>query len=191
MCVVIYIFGDARQLYPYELARPHASLVPKTSDTTLQLKESYPSHDDEEGLKGIVVSPSMHPDSPTKELKSPTSSTAPTSAGFISPFLYNQTMYGSGADAPMSPPSTSSSSPATTFDFDALPPLNSQLSPEALKGKSKREKVPVFTPLTKVLSPEITRAQWEIMVRSAILGVFVAVVLGAVCIAVPAKAHSR
>lgn len=185
ICIVIYLFGDARQLYPYELARPCSSPTPteRNAEMVPELKTSPSLSHYDEDVKGIVVSPSIRPESPTKALSTPGSSPPPTSAGFISPFLYTQQLYRSDSDATP----TTSSSPATIFDFDALPPPSAHLSPEALAGKAKRDKVPTFTPLTKILSPEITRAQWEIMVRSAILGLILAIALGAACIAVPAK----
>ncbi|KDQ16336.1 hypothetical protein BOTBODRAFT_64934 [Botryobasidium botryosum FD-172 SS1] len=182
ICVVIYLFGDARQLYPYELARPSASVDTEKNAEPMQHAGKYPMPpDDEEAMHGISISPSFRSDAPLKH--SPSASPTPTSAGFISPSPY----------LPLLPhdtsPSTHSVGPATLFDFDTLPSPLSQLGPEALAGKAKREKTPMFGPLTRVLSPEITRAQWEIVIRSAILGVFVAIALGAVCIAVPAKSR--
>jgi len=186
VCVVIYLFGDARQLYPYELVRPPAPVnTEKNTELMHHIGGPRMPPDDEEALHGISISPSFRSDAPLKS-GTPTSS-VPMSAGFISPSQYSPLLYRNDT----TPSALSSGPPATMFDFDALPSPLSQLGPEALAGKAKREKTPMFGPLTKVLSPEITRAQWEIVIRSAILGVFVAIILGAICIAVPAKNHTH
>jgi hypothetical protein len=82
-----------------------------------------------------------------------------------------------------------------SFDFDALPSPapNASANPDpwgsTIPTHSDRNfgTIPTFGPLTKVLNPIVTRAQWEIVVRSAIMGVVVAVILGAICLAVPAR----
>ena len=83
-----------------------------------------------------------------------------------------------------------------------LPPPQSHRSTSKEKGKEKldvkREKegwrtrwnrvlsVPAFrSPLTKILSPVVTRAQWEIVVRSGILAFLISSVVVGILVAVP------
>jgi hypothetical protein len=47
--------------------------------------------------------------------------------------------------------------------------------------------VPAFGPLTKVLSPVVSRAQWEIVVRSAFVALFVALIIVGSLLAVPVR----
>ncbi|KAG8709803.1 hypothetical protein FRC11_005199 [Ceratobasidium sp. 423] len=82
-----------------------------------------------------------------------------------------------------------------SFDFDALPASTSNpaANPDQwestlpVRPEQKFGSIPTFGPLTRVLSPIITRAQWVIVVRSAIIAVVVAAILGAICLAVPAR----
>jgi len=47
--------------------------------------------------------------------------------------------------------------------------------------------VPAFGPLTKVLSPVVSRAQWEIVVRSAFAALFLSLIIVGSLLAVPAR----
>jgi hypothetical protein len=47
--------------------------------------------------------------------------------------------------------------------------------------------VPAFGPLTKVLSPVISRAQWEIVVRSAFVALFLSLIIVGSLLAVPVR----
>lgn len=51
------------------------------------------------------------------------------------------------------------------------------------------KKVPAFGPVTKVLSPVISRAQWEIVVRSAAVAAVLSVVIVGALLAVPVRGH--
>jgi hypothetical protein len=45
--------------------------------------------------------------------------------------------------------------------------------------------VPAFGPLTRVLSPVVSRAQWEIVVRSAIVGLLISLIIVGSMVAIP------
>lgn len=47
--------------------------------------------------------------------------------------------------------------------------------------------VPAFGPLTKVLSPVVSRAQWEIVVRSAVVALFISLAIVGSLVAVPVR----
>ncbi|KAG9104058.1 hypothetical protein FRC06_005758 [Ceratobasidium sp. 370] len=202
VCIVIFLFGDARQLYPYELARPKiTSPISKPgngptisgaqddlmSEKSRSASEAHLYVDLEQG-KGRSTSTLGHKPVP----------------GSLSAA---STVPGIGRDgqdcelAVMSPASTSlrqnpsqdqtQGSPADwSFDFDALPidpsGSTSAFDTKSEKPKSMGEGIPTFCPLTRVLNPIIGRAQWEVVVRSAALAVVVAGILGAICLAVPA-----
>ncbi|KDN48770.1 hypothetical protein RSAG8_02757, partial [Rhizoctonia solani AG-8 WAC10335] len=221
VCILIFLFGDARQLYPYELARPKiTSPICKPKATMLSSPEAK-SHNNseksgdpanqvqrnvdlEQGHMGSCSSASTvgkqsrhysassvgHGDHRTRGrsceltvMASPqTAALSPTSAYN----LMQQPSAGSG---------TAASPQRWSFDFDALP--GSTPNPEAnpdqwgstlpIRADEKFGAIPTFGSLTKVLSPIVTRAQWEIVVRSAIMAVVVAGILGAVCLAIPAR----
>jgi len=106
-----------------------------------------------------------------------------------------------GADAEIEP---------YRFDFDALPlPAGMTLPPwQQTPGQSKSQPQPqsmkagwrrrgaaasgaqglaerkIFSPLTKVLSPLVTRAQWIIIVRSALIGLVLACAVGGASMAI-------
>ncbi|CAE6530492.1 unnamed protein product [Rhizoctonia solani] len=218
VCILIFLFGDARQLYPYELARP--KITPPISkpqaakisspDAKAHNLEKFgdPANqlhvDLEQGHMGSCSSASTvgkqsryysassigHGDHHTRRqcceltvMASPqTVALSPTSAHN----LIQQPSAGMGTV--MSPQRWS-------FDFDALPASepNPSANPDQWGSKlparpdERFGPVPTFGPLTKVLSPVVTRAQWEIVVRSAIMAVVVAAILGAICLAIPAK----
>ena len=76
------------------------------------------------------------------------------------------------------------------FDFDALPlPAGMTLPPwqqtlrsgQPKKAGTERK---IFAPLTKVLSPLITRTQWIIIVRSALIGLILACAVGGASMAI-------
>ncbi|CAE6492257.1 unnamed protein product [Rhizoctonia solani] len=221
VCILIFLFGDARQLYPYELARPKITSpiakpqVAMLSSPDIKLQNNSEKSGDpanqahlhvdlEQGHMGSCSSASTvakqsryysassmgHGDRHTRGqsceltvMASPqTVAASPTSAHD----LIQQPGSGTGATA---------SPQRWSFDFDALPASTSNptANPDQwgstlpVQPGEKFGSIPTFGPLTKVLSPIITRAQWEIVVRSAIMAVVVAAILGAICLAVPAR----
>ncbi|KAJ1309424.1 hypothetical protein OPQ81_006201 [Rhizoctonia solani] len=97
----------------------------------------------------------------------------------------------------VAPTSTASSAGARssatkfTFDFDTLPAktLDSISGPsvlDAARGKGvKRLWTKIFGPVTRVRSPVISRAQWEVVIRSMLVAAMVALIVSGVLVAVP------
>ncbi|KAG8684190.1 hypothetical protein FRC08_013820 [Ceratobasidium sp. 394] len=254
ICFVIYILGDARQLYPFELARPSIS-------SPRPLNPTNPAHIPESisgftlghaytGSTALAVS-----EKPVVPIRGPPmvetmpSPTTPDDIYVSSPFPASPTTLPplvttlprvrhsrnisnmSGMSIPTIPPySPTLSSPFDTapfiapfdpsvldqvnekharpaFDFDQLPgrrrstqhqrsfsldaaanSLGSRLR-RAIPGRSKADvaSTPPIAPLTRVWSPLVTRAQWEIVMRSAAVALmFAGVVVGAL-LAVPRR----
>ncbi|KIO27126.1 hypothetical protein M407DRAFT_243462 [Tulasnella calospora MUT 4182] len=220
VCVVIFLFGDARQLYPYELCRPMLPAIQPLAPLTLPLPataksdaastnesrrssldagntakagSASPWGDDKSipmsPINGQAESTAVHSSTGHKSLVnrgSRSSDYLPETAGFIHPY-YEPSITATSTNAHSSTNGSSSAAPYK-FDFDTLP----QPSPKRLDDDDKhwshflRERG-VFSSLTKVFSPAVTRAQWDIVMRSAILGVLVALILGGICIAIPFK----
>ncbi|QRW18135.1 hypothetical protein RhiXN_03059 [Rhizoctonia solani] len=218
VCILIYLAGDSRQLYPYELARPKITApISKPQPASISYSEDKPRNDIEksggatnqvlhvdleQGHMGSYSSASTlgkhsrhystssmgHGDHQTRgqaceltAMASPQTVASPASVNN----LIQQPNAAAGLAAPQ----------RWSFDFDALPSPGPNASADpnqwgsALPTRSDRNfgSIPTFGPLTKVLSPIVTRAQWEIVVRSAIMGVVVAAILGAICLAIPAR----
>jgi len=72
------------------------------------------------------------------------------------------------------------------FDFDSLPTsqkaysITSSTIPRSLIGST-------FSPVTRVLSPLVLRAQWEILKRATLWGMVFCIGTGAICLAVPGR----
>ncbi|KAG8904398.1 hypothetical protein FRB99_001820 [Tulasnella sp. 403] len=208
VCVVIFLFGDARQLYPYELARPQLQAVPQLAPLSLPLPVQMASKEDassyvggtteEGGITRSKLSPTpeftdkvvpLSPISnngfnnygagkPSMDDSDSSSDYLPGTAGFIpsyTPSITNSSAKGAGGSLPAGQP--------FKFDFDSLPPPPSpRRSTEDGPNFLKR---PMFVGLTKVFSPVVSRAQWEVIIRSAMLGVLVALLFGGICFALP------
>lgn len=70
-----------------------------------------------------------------------------------------------------------------SFDFDALPSKHT-----LTKVKAKRSKMrEIFSPLTRVHSPVVSRAQWHIVVRSASWAMLFALAVTGACLAIPVQ----
>lgn len=93
---------------------------------------------------------------------------------------------------------SSGSSQPWSIDFDAFPVAaphpganpdqwDASLPGQQVKKIKELKGTPTFGPLTKVLSPVVTRAQWEVFVRSALMAVVVALILGAICLVIPTR----
>ena len=77
------------------------------------------------------------------------------------------------------------------FDFDSLPAktLDATSGPSTLRSVRCSGATgllgAVFGPLTEIRSPVVSRAQWEVVVRSTVISALVSLVLVAVLIAIP------
>lgn len=81
------------------------------------------------------------------------------------------------------------------FDFDSLSPRISSMPPHSASSKqampptspysSPKILSPVFGALTRVKSPVVVRAQWEIVVRGAAWSALIATILMGVVLAIP------
>ncbi|KAG8999662.1 hypothetical protein FRB94_006004 [Tulasnella sp. JGI-2019a] len=214
VCVVIFLFGDARQLYPYELQTPllppvqttepmgllplpvtargsndgHSNNVTngvatdsqsEVNDGKIRVSNRYSADD-----QAMPMSPSTivynEKDGIPQEWE--------VTAGFIPPAAYTPSITSSNTYSDNSN-SNRGSSGALHFDFDSLPPpATPRRSSEGTDRSSFNMKFPtrgVFCTMTKVLSPIVSRAQWEIVIRSAIMGVFVAIIFSAIMYVLP------
>ncbi|KAG9099939.1 hypothetical protein FS749_016703 [Ceratobasidium sp. UAMH 11750] len=68
-----------------------------------------------------------------------------------------------------------------SFDFDALPGKHVQAKVEAKRSKMRE----IFSPLTKVRSPVVSRAQWHIVARSASWAMLFALVMTGAALTIP------
>ncbi|KAF8599088.1 hypothetical protein BDV93DRAFT_547118 [Ceratobasidium sp. AG-I] len=232
ICLVIYLMGGSRQLYPFELARPpiSAPLAPSpyqcsfnTAETLHDVKSLqpclYPPSPSTTSLSppGLLVQGPYATDGRSAENGQANTYTLPPvrpvsslgnlfefeTAGFI-PAQDQDTasMYSSAdAESTLAPLSTNCGSEPSTgrfsgttklfFDFDSLPvkTLDATSGPSTLR--SVRGPGPkgllsaVFGPLTQIKSPAVSRAQWEVVVRSMAVSALVALVVVAVLVAAP------
>ncbi|CAE6463292.1 unnamed protein product [Rhizoctonia solani] len=216
VCILIFLFGDARQLYPYELARPKiTSPISKPRPAMLSSPEPK-SYNNSEKPENPANQVQLHVDLEQGHVGS--CSSASTIGKQSRHYSASSVEHARGHSelTVMASPETAARSPTSahslmeqssagmgmamspqrwSFDFDALPGSTSNpgANPDQwgstlpARPDEKFRAIPTFGPLTKVLSPIVTRAQWEIVIRSAIMAVVVAVVPGAICLAVPAK----
>ncbi|KAG8679956.1 hypothetical protein FRC09_018597 [Ceratobasidium sp. 395] len=220
VCIVIFLFGDARQLYPYELARPKITspisksnsgpTVSGAQDDAGSEKSRPPS--DAHLYVDLEQGHGLGSTSTFEHKPVPRSLSAASSVPGVERNSGGENWELVAAAASPSRPAplhldpsqsrqtqgNATSSPAAwSFDFDALPTGSSasgrSWETNASAGSEKRAStrsssagIPTFGPLTPVLSPVVSRAQWEVVVRSAVLGLIVAAILGAICLAVPA-----
>jgi hypothetical protein len=88
-------------------------------------------------------------------------------------------------------PGSRAGSPKLVFDFDALPlkTLDSTTGPRALQAARghgvKAVVCGVFGPLTSIRSPVVSRAQWEVVIRSSMIAVVLAVIVTGIFVAIP------
>ncbi|KAG8732550.1 hypothetical protein FRC11_012652 [Ceratobasidium sp. 423] len=83
------------------------------------------------------------------------------------------------ADTVMSPGADTAST--FSFDFDALPSKHGQTRVQAKRSKMRE----IFSPLTKIHSPVVSRAQWHIVMRSASWAMLFALVVTGAALAIP------
>ncbi|KAF8749762.1 hypothetical protein RHS01_09793 [Rhizoctonia solani] len=70
-----------------------------------------------------------------------------------------------------------------SFDFDALPGKHSQTRVDAKRSKMRE----IFSPLTRIHSPVVSRAQWHIVMRSASWAMLFALVVTGAALAIPVQ----
>ncbi|GAA5919579.1 hypothetical protein JCM1841_001024 [Sporobolomyces salmonicolor] len=207
-CLVIYLFGDNRQLYPWELACEAAGSVSSShgssSDETAGWTSSNLHHaetgqstfsafDDKEKLD----SPSApEPPMPPVTVTFPTSarSREPSQATTIVPMSTPTTTDGGRRTSgfsftdlgyyPLGPksPSESGRSSSDSSAAAATTPGGLYFAPAAMKLPASS---PMLTPFTKMLNPVVARAQRDIVLAAAGYGVLAMVLTGVVCLAVP------
>jgi hypothetical protein len=258
VCFVIYLFGDARQLYPYELARPSFESMSRTNlsqsaidlpaekpksetnvifptSSTSSLKQRQGTQVDEEAaIHGIQVTPVLTEQQPpatpaTDKAKSVTSLQANV-LDVVAPFttsepppdadpsVHFRVVEGETSDnyLPFIRSARSSTAPAfkdrlgITWSFEQIPrtrtksnssstpPRNESTLAESLSEKDRvttasgpawafSKNSPVLCPLTGVQSPIVTRAQWEVAVKSMITSIVFTAALGAAILAIPSR----
>jgi hypothetical protein len=72
-----------------------------------------------------------------------------------------------------------------TYKSQATQP---RVAPHIIESQHQRVRhVPAFGPLTKVISPVVSRAQWEIVVRSAFVAFFIGLTIVGSLLAVPVR----
>jgi len=181
ICIVIFLFGDARQLTEYELAFPKMS--PYTSSCKkiphISSNRIPPAEHIEISPKPTKASdPSQHPyPSETSHAKSlPKMQVSPAHAASEKylPRSWQDTSRPPSPSSPVTPYHLTP--PSSMFDFNHLPFTP---SPE----KKFSGSTPTWAPLTKVIDAISIRTQWETMMRSAALAFLVALVLVGISIA--------
>jgi hypothetical protein len=70
-----------------------------------------------------------------------------------------------------------------SFDFDALPSKHAPARVQAKRSKMRE----IFSPLTKVHSPVVSRAQWHIVIRSSAWAMLFALVVTGAALAIPVQ----
>ncbi|QRW25509.1 regulator of G protein signaling domain protein [Rhizoctonia solani] len=70
-----------------------------------------------------------------------------------------------------------------SFDFDALPGKHSQTRVDAKRSKMRE----IFSPLTRIHSPVVSRAQWHIVMRSASWAMLFALAVTGAALAIPVQ----
>jgi hypothetical protein len=82
----------------------------------------------------------------------------------------------------------------SVIGFTAAVPANqtyksqARVAPHIIESQHQRVRhVPAFGPLTKVISPVVSRAQWEIVVRSAFVAFFISLTILGSLLAVPVR----
>lgn len=196
ICLIVFTFGDARQLFPYELARPQ---LPEIRSTDGASEESPKTH-----WKGAPSAYIQDPDmdieayagDPKAGLCSPLFSKRSGLASNASSPRVDRIIFPSKLASPLVPPKPlisasrqpsdfQSSASITIFDFDSMP--NRYKSDTV----SEASDVPVWAPLTRVLSPIVTRTQWDVVVRSIMLSLFITVWVELLLMAVPSSVRVR
>lgn len=213
VCVVIFLFGDARQLYPWELVRPSISspieLNRQASRTSIpyviDIKEGPDTTEGpQKKLRSYPSLAELGYDQWKEDAETPHRSRASSDAtrnlnhdGGGEYYSPNSAVPLTKQISPTSPTATHPD-PAVAFDFDSLPLppgmafpewMSSTGAPSETSKKSKwswaiSERT-MFAPLTKVFDPVVTRAQWQIVIRSCVLAIPISAGLAGISMSIP------
>ena len=105
-------------------------------------------------------------------------------SGFLGRAQHNCTHNSVVGSTPAIPANQKYKSQANQATQVTQPPV----APHAIENQHTRmRRVPAFGPLTRVLSPIVTRAQWEIVVRSAFLSILLSLAIVGSLLAVPTR----
>lgn len=166
-CLVIYFFGDNRQLYPWELAREAA--------------DSASFYSGEEWGSPITLDGSnekqQYEDSSNKS--SPNIESAERSPDLSNTHSRRSSSFQYYPLAPKSPSLSEKSVKSEVSSGRELYFVPAHVN-ETLPQSSK-----VWAPFTKILSPVVARAQQKLVLAAAGYGVVAMVITGAICLAVP------
>ncbi|GAA6042274.1 hypothetical protein JCM8097_000609 [Rhodosporidiobolus ruineniae] len=192
-CLVIYLFGDSRQAYPWELA--------KETDTATISTATGGSSRDHWGASPMLEAGS---DASTHDEKTPPQTPAvqpPRTHAINLPGQRNGSVSGSSG-SPSSPPS-----PIFDLGYFPLEPASpnpsganssrnqsrrgSATTPSGLyfvpAGMDLPSSSPTWAPFTKMLSPIVARAQRNLVLTAAAYGLVACAVTTAICLSVPNK----
>ncbi|EJD44072.1 hypothetical protein AURDEDRAFT_185128 [Auricularia subglabra TFB-10046 SS5] len=198
VCVVIFLFGDARQLHPYELvspseaeifqARPRSrrSSVAKPgaherfASEAISLEAKISRCDSDVGGSEKLRHQASHNNissaaaaARTVDVQLPTQ-TSQNSMSVIAPFLAEPV-------SPVSPLSArTTTNTSSAFEWAIAPSNASVLARRSKASDSVRN---IFQPMAEVLSPIVRRGQWEIVIRSFLVGLAVALGVCGICAA--------
>ncbi|GAA5911510.1 uncharacterized protein JCM6883_005781 [Sporobolomyces salmoneus] len=182
-CLVIYLFGDNRQLYPWELAREvsapssastHGTQSTWSHDSAENGLSVYSSRDEKAGFDGETAV------GRTREPTNATFTSATDSRRFSS-FSFPDLGY-----FPLGPRTSSvsggSESSGANSQRPSTTPGGLYFAPAAVKLPSSSNVWARFTP---ILNPVVARAQRDIVLAAAGYGVVAAALTTAICLSVP------
>ncbi|KZV81331.1 hypothetical protein EXIGLDRAFT_779856 [Exidia glandulosa HHB12029] len=182
VCVVIFLFGDARQLHPFELVSPSESDIMQAR--SIRSRRGSAAKGDKErihfngarrsdssSIEEKSSKPTLTKASPrVVDLGLPAEPSSHSDHSIIAPFL-------AGPDAVPFPQSPSNSS---GFDWAISSSSSSMIAKRGRAGENIRS---IWAPMAEVMSPIVRRGQWEIVIRSFIVGLVVALVVCGICAA--------
>ncbi|GAA5838925.1 hypothetical protein JCM11251_003738 [Rhodosporidiobolus azoricus] len=189
-CLVIYLFGDNRQLYPWELAKEtDASTISSISGSEHWGTSTQADTERDAGSLHEKITPPHSPSTVTEPrthtIDFPGQSATPNSS---------------------SSPSSSQGSPLFDLGYFPLAPASPNLSAKAAsqKNNSRRGSAvtpgglyfapagmslpassPTWAPFTKMLSPIVAREQRKLVLTAAGYGLVVCAITTAICLSVP------
>lgn len=173
---MIYLFGDARQLHPYELVRPseedlRGARGEKAAGCNRTNCNDGPHHVHVLGSGNIVDQKGGRRDSTGSDDASSEKPkndwgivfSEPIDIRLIAPYL--------------ALPSGNTSPTTSTFSWE-IESSNASITDKRFKAGSTRG---VFAPMVEALSPVVSRAQWTIIMRSATVGFIIAMIVCGLC----------
>ncbi|KDQ19547.1 hypothetical protein BOTBODRAFT_170629 [Botryobasidium botryosum FD-172 SS1] len=204
ICLIIYSFGYARQLYAWELPRSKHGDPPPLR---LTMSAPAPAFGQPSPIISITSPPSAHlrPESPAADVTITTSRTSASPRNSTSSITSDGSDHGiviseafpcefsvSLPAPPLKASSRRDSLPPSPVGSSGPPPLArtfSGIPVEAFtvaKPFSPRD-IQMMTPVTQVYSPLIMRAQWEIVARGMLVSLCLSIVLTCVIVSLPTK----